>query len=75
MSKSEADTGTIPENIYRAKDLPSLTGYSIPHLWDLVAAGKFPKPIPLGARAVGWRSSEIAAWQRERIAARDARDE
>jgi len=27
-----------------------------------VAEGRFPKPISLGARAVGWVDAEVEAW-------------
>jgi prophage regulatory protein len=27
-----------------------------------MAEGKFPKPISLGARAVGWVDAEVEAW-------------
>jgi len=29
-------------------------------------AGAFPKPMPLGEKAVGWLESEIKAWQEAR---------
>ena len=35
-------------------------------------AGRYPRPIKLTERAVGWLSSEIEAFLAERIAARDA---
>jgi len=72
-----SDTGAV-QRIFRMAELPAVTGYSIPRLDQLLAAGQFPKPIPLGARAVGWLEADIAEWQRERIAKRDekmARDE
>jgi len=31
--------------------------------------GKFPKPVSLGGRAVGWVEEEIQSWLAERIAA------
>ena len=31
--------------------------------------GSFPKPVRLGARAIGWIESEVDAWIREQIAA------
>nr|WP_261985351.1 AlpA family phage regulatory protein [Pseudomonas mendocina] len=34
-----------------------------------VAAGTFPKQIPLGPKSVAWIESEIIAWCEERIAA------
>jgi prophage regulatory protein len=62
----------LPENIIRRDKLPAVTGFSVDRIKQLVAEGKFPRPIKIGARAVGWLESEIAAWQQERIAARDA---
>lgn len=40
-------------------------------IWRLVRAGKFPKPVKIGARN-GWPEHEIDAWLAERIAVRDA---
>jgi prophage regulatory protein len=37
----------------------------------MMSDGRFPKPIPLGERSVGWIESEIIAWQKARIAERD----
>lgn len=40
-------------------------------LYDLMATGHFPRPINLGARAVGWIESEVDAWIETRMAERD----
>jgi len=69
------DTGTAPERIYRNPRVSEVTGYHQNYLRQLVRAGKFPPPIRLGgpgSRAVGWLESDILAYQRERIAKRDA---
>jgi prophage regulatory protein len=45
--------------------LPSVvqrTTVSRSHLYALMKAGKFPKPLRLGARAIGWRVEDIDAW-------------
>ncbi len=63
------------QRIYRRPDLPAVTGLSIPRINELVASDEFPKPIKLGERAVGWLESDLVAWQRQRIAARDAGQE
>ena len=31
--------------------------------------GRFPQPVSLGARAVGWIEAEVDEWMRERIEA------
>ena len=65
------DTGPV-QRIYRRNQLPEITGYSVPYIHELIEAGRFPRPIPLGGgRAVGWLESDLAKWQRERIAERD----
>lgn len=66
------DTGRV-NRIIRRGELKTVTGYSIAQIYNLVADGTFPKPIPLGKHAVGWLESDIAAWQAERIAERDAK--
>ncbi|MCL7404909.1 AlpA family phage regulatory protein [Paradonghicola geojensis] len=45
--------------------LPSVvqrTTLSRSHLYALMKEGKFPKPIKLGARSVGWRVEDVEAW-------------
>jgi prophage regulatory protein len=45
--------------------LPSVvqrTTVSRSHLYALMKAGKFPKPLRLGARAIGWRVEYVDAW-------------
>lgn len=37
-------------------------------LYAMIAEGKFPAPVPLGARAVAWSSDAIDQWVSERIA-------
>ena len=38
------------------------TTLSRSHLYALMKDGKFPKPIKLGARSVGWRVKDVEAW-------------
>ncbi len=44
------------------------TGYSRSTLYLRMNQGLWPKPISLGARAVGWRATEIDAMNAARIA-------
>lgn len=37
----------------------------------LIKNASFPKPIPLGLRAVGWLESEVETWIQSKIAIRD----
>lgn len=48
------------------------TGYSRSSIYLKMQDGTFPKPIKLGARAVGWLESEIEEWLQARIEKRDS---
>ena len=61
-----------PENPLRIERLPQVkarTGYSRSSLYALIAAERFPAPILLGPRAVGWLSHEIDEWITSRVRA------
>jgi prophage regulatory protein len=57
--------------IIRKPDLPGYVGLQRSSIDNAIEAGTFPKPIPLGNRSVGWLATELAEWQRQRIAERD----
>ena len=59
--------------ILRLTELTRVTGLRRSALYAKIAEGAFPKPIPLGERAVGWLESDVDAWQQQRIALRDQR--
>lgn len=48
--------------ILRRRAVEARTGLSRTTIYDLANAGNFPKPVRLGARAVGWLESEVDAW-------------
>jgi prophage regulatory protein len=54
--------------ILRRKTVESLTGYSRSTIYLRAAQGLFPKPVSLGARAVGWPANEVAALNAARVA-------
>lgn len=43
-----------------------LAGFSRTTAWRLQQAGDFPKPVRISPGRVGWRQSEIDAWQASR---------
>jgi prophage regulatory protein len=49
------------------------TSLSRSSIYELMAAGTFPKPVKIGPRAVAWVEVEIDAWMQDRIEARDAK--
>ena len=62
----------MQECILRRAAVQKMTGLSRSTIYAMMAAGSFPKPIPLGLRAVGWAESEINAWLEARKAERAA---
>lgn len=54
--------------ILRLPAVKSETGHSHSTHYLRIAQGLFTKPVSLGARAVGWPSSEVAAINAARIA-------
>jgi prophage regulatory protein len=62
-----------PVHILRCAEVMRRTGKPKSSIYEDMSSGIFPLPIPIGKKAVGWIESEIAAWQKERIAQRDLR--
>ena len=51
----------------RLAEVKNRVGYGRASIYRLIAAGQFPKPHSLGARAVAWLESEIDAWIEARV--------
>ncbi len=54
--------------ILRMPAVLELTGLSRPTVERWVRAGRFPAPLKLGERAIGWRLDEIERWLNSRTA-------
>ena len=54
--------------ILRLPAVKTRTGLSRSSIYLRISQGKFPTPVSLGGRAVGWIDSEIDTWLSERIA-------
>lgn len=61
----------MSETILRMSEVLRRTGRGRTATYEAIAAGTFPAPIRLGARAVGFLESEINEWVAARIAERD----
>jgi prophage regulatory protein len=66
-----ANTNQDRLSILRRKQVEVRTGLSRSTIYLRIQEGTFPKPINLGARAVGWVEHEIEAWLASRIENRD----
>lgn len=61
------------QRFLRLDDVRVRVPYSRSTIYQLMAQGKFPKPIKLGERAVAWIAADIDKWMADRIASDPAR--
>lgn len=57
----------MTQAILRLPAVKARTALSRSTIYLRVSQNQFPKPISLGARAVGWIEAEIEAWVQARI--------
>jgi prophage regulatory protein len=62
------DTNKKPERILRKRAVSERTGLPHSSIYRFVDEGRFPPPIRLGPRTIGWLESEVDAWIADRIA-------
>jgi len=55
------------DRMLRRKEVEQITGRSRSAIYEGMAAGTFPKPVKIGARAVAWPESVIRNWIAERM--------
>jgi prophage regulatory protein len=60
----------MADSILRLPAVKTRTGLSRSTIYLRVSQGRFPRPVSLGGRAVGWVEAEIQEWLQQRIAAR-----
>jgi len=68
MTKVIELEGSVRVRILRLPEVQRRTGLSRSTIYVRLDQGRFPRPVSLGARAVGWIESEVDEWIRERIA-------
>jgi prophage regulatory protein len=56
--------------VLRQPRVSLITGLSRASIYSFMAQGRFPMPISLGERSVGWIESEVLQWIESRIALR-----
>ena len=56
--------------ILRLPKVKERTGLSRSSIYLKISQGLFPKPVSLGARAVGWISTEVDDWLQQQIESR-----
>lgn len=73
-ARAEAIRALPPDahRILRRPEVEALVGMRKTALYQRIQAGEFPRPVPLGPRAVGWLSHEVMGWIEARAALRAA---
>lgn len=57
--------------ILRLPEVKERVGLSRSAIYAAISHGEFPRPVSLGARAVGWLNSEVENWLKERANRRE----
>lgn len=58
------------DSFIRIRDVQRRIQMSRSWIYASVSAGKFPAPVQLGPKAVGWLTTEIDKWIADRVALR-----
>lgn len=61
-----------PARLLRMPTVTERVGLKRTAIYDMIRTGKFPKPVPLNDKSVGWLESEVDEWIASRVAVRDA---
>ena len=61
--------------VLRLPDVINRVGLKRASIYQRMQTGSFPKPVPLGPRAVGWLEHEVEAWLAECVQRRGTRRE
>jgi prophage regulatory protein len=62
----------MTERFLRRDEVTEITGLPVSTIYEMMGRGAFPKNLRISPRLAAWRESEVAKWQRDRIAERDA---
>ncbi len=61
----------MAQNILRLPAVKAISGLSRSTVYLYIKQGLWPRPVSLGARAVGWPENELSALNAARIAGKD----
>ncbi|MFZ4808236.1 MAG: helix-turn-helix transcriptional regulator [Hyphomicrobiaceae bacterium] len=75
MSMNAPNDPIAHMRILTMKHVCEITSYTAQHIYRLIRAGKFPRPIRLGLNRIGFRMADIEKWMADRPLALPAPDE
>jgi prophage regulatory protein len=53
--------------LIRLKEVMHCSGLARSTVYKYIAEGTFPKPVPLGGRAVAWVEAEVFSWIENKV--------
>lgn len=62
-----------PEKLLKLPEVIRRTSKSRTSVYRDIAAGKFPRPVLVGARGVAWLESEVMSWVAEQASKREVK--
>ncbi len=57
--------------LVRARDRAHMTGVPRSTCYLRMTQGTFPKPVPIGEKAVAWLESDLIGWMEQQVSKRD----
>ena len=66
LRPGQVEGGQAVSRILRLPDVMQATGLSKASIYLGIKHGTFPRPVKLGARAVGWPSEVVEGWMKSR---------
>jgi prophage regulatory protein len=63
----EVGVERMPMRFRRLPAVMEITGLSRSSIYSRIHEGRFPIPVSLGGRAVGWIEAEILQWVQDRV--------
>ncbi len=67
------ENGKADVVILRRPQVEKRTGLTKSGIYYLIREGVFPRPVKIGARAVGWVEQEVDAWLAQKVEHRSRR--
>ena len=62
LTNAELSEKYPPTRILRPKEVIATIGLGRAAIYQMQREGKFPKPVKIGVRAVGWVAEDVLAW-------------
>lgn len=63
MEQANTDSSRpTADNLLTRREVERRTGLKKSAIYAMMGAGRIPRPVRIGAKAVRWRESEINAW-------------